>query len=411
MIHDTRSGISICLLSNKFGFSVSAAARSFFQEVLNEHPQKEHDLVVNELSPDGPLCDFQNTFQLNVTNAGTSQIGQLRVIGTLDQNAPDSIDINLLVPIDAGQSKVLDFSFDVQMINGQKQQLDVKVKQGQPDGYPRDNHRSTIFRLQDGFGQSLPFEEDFENTSGVPSSLMTYHHQDILDWKITKFAGENSENSFVRNNYSDGNIGEKFAFDLPLLAIDNPHAFLSFSYAYASYSGTEEDGLRIYASTDCGLTFQHFADLTGPDYPTAPATTAYFLPTANQWREVSFDLAEFNDQAVVFRFEVENEFGNHLYIDNIKIDFVTAIKSLSNSKISVSPNPSGGDVIVQLSIQFKNVSLGLFNQLGVQVYHQLSDPNASKFVIPRGNLPAGMYTILIQSEGYATWSQKILFLE
>jgi D-alanyl-D-alanine carboxypeptidase len=31
MIHDTRAGISVCLLSNKFGFPVSAAARSFFR--------------------------------------------------------------------------------------------------------------------------------------------------------------------------------------------------------------------------------------------------------------------------------------------------------------------------------------------------------------------------------------------
>jgi len=367
--------------------------------------------VVNELSPEGPLCEFQNSFQLNVTNAGTSQIGQLSVIGTLDQSAPDSIDIDLLVPLDAGQSAVIDFPFDVQVVNGQKQQLDVELKHGQPDGYPRDNHRSSVFRLQDAIGQSLPFEEDFENTSGLPPSLMKYNHEDILDWKITEFAGENSEKSFVRNNYSDGNIGKKFAFDLPLLAIESPHTFLSFSYAYASYSGTEEDGLRIYASTDCGMTFQLFADLTGPDYPTAPATTAYFLPATNQWEKISLDLAEFNDQVVGFRFEVENEFGNHLYIDNIKIDFVTAIKSLSNSKISVSPNPSGGDVIVHLRTQINNVHLGLFNQLGVQVYHQLADRNTSKFVIPRGNLPAGMYAIMIQSESHATWTQKIFFLD
>lgn len=411
MIHDAHAGISVCLLSNKFGFSVSAAARSFFQEVLNEHPQKDHDLVVNGLSPAGTMCDFQNSFQLDVTNAGTNQIGNLRVIGTLDQNSSDSVDINLLVPIDAGQSAMIDFPFDVQTINGQKQRLDVEVKHGQPDGYSRDNRRTSVFRLQESPGQSLPFEEDFENTFGVPASLMTYNHQDIFDWKITEFAGQNSKHSFVRNNYSDGNLGKRFSFDLPMLNMERTPSSLSFAYAYASYSGTEEDGLRIYASTDCGLTFQLIADLTGPDYPTAPATTAYFLPTANQWKEISLDLAEFNDQSVIFRFEVENEFGNHLYVDNIRIDFVTSTQSFSNSSMKIIPNPSRGDVTVQFSAQIANAQLALFNQLGVQVFNQVVNRASSKLVIPRGNLPAGLYTVVIHSGEHTLSDQRIFFLD
>lgn len=93
---------------------------------------------------------------------------------------------------------------------------------------------------------------------------------------------------------------------------------LSFDHAYATYSG-EVDQLNIYTSTD-GYTYTLLINLlggaAGPLNTGGTVGTSQFTPTAAQWATKKYSVPL---GTVKVKFEVISDFGNNLFLDNIKI--------------------------------------------------------------------------------------------
>ncbi len=134
-------------------------------------------------------------------------------------------------------------------------------------------------------------------------------------------------------------------------AISASNASLTFDVAYALYNSGYQDALEVLVSTDCGATYTTVYSKVGQQLATAPATTAQFVPTATQWRTESVNLASYiGSQKVLIKFRNINQFGQALYVDNIKLNS----NSLASNDFTVVtpivyPNPisSNGSITVK----------------------------------------------------------------
>ncbi len=149
---------------------------------------------------------------------------------------------------------------------------------------------------------------------------------------------------------------------------------LSFDYAHAEQTQNFGDGyLEVFASTDCGATWDTLWRRIGPSLATANAVWApnYFYPMTADWQAASVDLTAYENNA---RLAIKMKMGkiasaNSLYIDNINISSTLNQQNLPNIEyLNIFPNPA--KEILQVAFNNKvpqQLKVQILNTLGQQV--------------------------------------------
>lgn len=118
-------------------------------------------------------------------------------------------------------------------------------------------------------------------------------------------------------NYASGTTGNLISTSVDLNGVTTP--YLKFNVAYRQYS-TENDRLQVWISNNCGSTWTSIYDKQGATLATLAASTANFVPGAsNNWRAESVNLASYMNQKVMVKFTGISNYGNNIWIDDIKI--------------------------------------------------------------------------------------------
>ena len=253
----------------------------------------------------------------------------------------------------------------------------------------------------------LPFIEDFEN--GINDTLWTIENIDLdktwksdstngLQWSY-KSAAIKLFTYAPRNNQKDGLISPKI--NLPL----SNELFLTFDIAYQKRSNSNllNDTLKIFISSNCGLTYDNIIyEKYGFDLSTFDTSTYNFVPEyITHWRNDTVELTNFSNNDVLVKFETTNRAGNNLYLDNIKI-FKGLYAPLSvNSKsleFDIYPNPTGSNIYIKFSNYYlSSTYVKIYNPLGKNLYSSLIENPIT--LLPTKNLKPGIYFIrLYQSE-------------
>jgi len=110
-------------------------------------------------------------------------------------------------------------------------------------------------------------------------------------------------------------VGRTQSLELSALGPTVPGDSLRFDHAYATYQ-TENDRLIIQTSTDGGSTYDTLVTLNGGLFGslvTAQATTAEFVPAANEWATKQYALPPGTNRV---RFTAVSALGNNLFLDN-----------------------------------------------------------------------------------------------
>ncbi|MCI5057940.1 MAG: M43 family zinc metalloprotease [Flavobacteriales bacterium] len=182
--------------------------------------------------------------------------------------------------------------------------------------------KNGFMRVHNGVGRYIPFSEDFEGSS-IPNFTWERdgYPEDSKIWEQS-FAAANSGSASIYLNNFGADIGSKDefiseTFDLSVLSA----GFISFDYAYAQVTGSEQDRLEISISTDCGQTWNSRGVLLGSNMATATPKTSSFVPSSQEWANESVTLftPDF-DEGFAVKFTFYSEGGNNIYIDNIQID-------------------------------------------------------------------------------------------
>ncbi len=260
-----------------------------------------------------------------------------------------------------------------------------------------------------GQSASIPLVETFQAANFPPVNWNIENTDAGTTWvqrtAIPGSGGANTNaawmNNFAYNSpgQEDGLITEK----LDLTSAISP--ILTFDVAYAPYSATFWDGLRVDISTDCGLTFSptgYYKENTV--LATVATQTTNWTPTGiNDWRNDTIDLSAWNGNVVIFKFVNINGFGNSLFLDNINFDETST--GLSDSPeylpIEVYPNPGKGLFNISLpNLDGKEADLKVIDLSGRVIYQsKIESLNNNKvFSIDLSSKAEGVYFIEINNK-------------
>ncbi len=210
----------------------------------------------------------------------------------------------------------------------------------------------------------VPLLEDF-TASAPPSGWPIVNHDGNKTWEAITTKGSNGNDTqviYINNyNYSaSGQLDELVIPSMDLSGVVNPTLY--FDIAYAQYNNGNAERLYIEYSTDCGETFNITSyDKSSTVLATVADQTSYWSPaTAADWRTESLDLSGYVSSQTILRFVQVNDYGNNLFIDNIRIgeSGTLSIEEVSKANdIKVYPNPSNGKFQIKISEAFNDATV------------------------------------------------------
>ncbi len=155
---------------------------------------------------------------------------------------------------------------------------------------------------------------------------------------------------FDNFSFSVNGTSADMVAQINMSAISAANAILTFDVAYSLYSNDYQDALQVLVAKDCNTNFTTLYNKAGQQLATAPSIQNIFVPTATQWRTETINLSAFvGSPKVIIKFRNINQYGQPIYIDNIKLN--GGALSIDNVKLEtplVYPNPisSNGFVTV-----------------------------------------------------------------
>ncbi|MDX1903263.1 MAG: choice-of-anchor J domain-containing protein, partial [Thermonemataceae bacterium] len=202
-------------------------------------------------------------------------------------------------------------------------------------------------------GAAIPYIESFDGNTFPPKNwqINQVGGQDCATWtQRTNITGADASftSAAFMNHYSyDPGSNQQDELISPIIDISTATGTtqLLFDVAYRRYDNTTNERLQVFISTDCGATWVATAiyDKSGATLATLANSTADFAPTASgNWRNETIDISTYAGQKVKFKFVSTNQFGNGLYVDNIRVIDSNPIVSFVAAATSHTENSTSG---------------------------------------------------------------------
>jgi protocatechuate 3,4-dioxygenase beta subunit len=240
-------------------------------------------------------------------------------------------------------------------------------------------NKQTPYYLGKG-GAIYPFSytsENFENTLFPPAGWTVINNDANHTWERTELAsGFGIGSASIRMYFYDYVfVGAQDTIKTPVLTGLSAGDSLKFDVAYAKYTGSS-DGLKIYISTNGGNSFAQIYSKSGNTLKTV-TTDDDFVPTSSQWRTDKVALpATVAGANVVLAFVGINDYGNNLYIDNIRIG-TTPVKDLVLESVDLQPAPYVAGTPVQVIANVRWEGTGVAPSTLSLTYKQNSAPDSA----------------------------------
>lgn len=210
-----------------------------------------------------------------------------------------------------------------------------------------------------GNGLSLPQTQNFAGNA-LPTDWVIENPDNAATWQFRTGFGPGGATTGMAwmNFFSYNAAGQIDHLVSPVIDLTTgvTSPILTFSVAYAQYSTTLFDGLRIEVSTDCGSAFlpsTYFKQ--GSQLSTAGILTNTFTPTTvGHWRTDSLDLTPYVGNRIRIRFVGVNGYGNNLYLTNFSVNSTTGIVASFNVS---------SERCVNTAINFSSTSSGNISSL------------------------------------------------
>jgi hypothetical protein len=267
-----------------------------------------------------------------------------------------------------------------------------------------DVSNDTLSRIVQYFEPVTEVKESFENSTFPPPGWDIINNDGGITWERVTGIAKTGMASVMINNFDNEHVGQNDDLRLPVVNLPSTldSAFFSFQVAAATYTNTNTrnnpwDTLQVLISTDCGQTYTSLYKKWGGSLVTRTlATTDAFVPTADEWRKDSIDLAPYISQSnILLVFRNTTGFENNVYLDDVNLRTVVVNPNLKAAGVLVTPSPTTGNIAVQFYPQPENLrSIEIFSSTGQKLAETIISRGANNFYsYDLSRYPAGTYIV------------------
>jgi hypothetical protein len=339
-------------------------------------------------------------------NNGTDLLNSASIQVTLNGTPVDTIYFNGPA-LASGSSTNINVS-GITLVSGLNSiGFNLLIVNGTTDQNLNNNTRNVSLTLLVPTPAAIPVLEGFQSAT-FPTNGFTVDNPDAdLTWvRTTSTGGFGASSACTKISFfdyqTDGAVDYLF---LPFTDFTSQLAPLNlkFDVAYARYSNTNFDSLKVRISTNCGSSWTTLYAKGNTALSTnggSNVTNNNFVPTSTQWRTETINLNDYVGQPnVQIRFEGINGYGNDLYLDNINLSSDTPIGFKENElELNMYPNPSEG--LVNFVSNTSNLKvLQVLNILGQQQSFVTTKLNDNETVLDISGLEIGVYFVILEGNG------------
>jgi len=319
--------------ANKLMFafrSVNGKGNNLFLDNIVFDVKYQTDIAVsNILSPASSGCDTLISPQIIIANNGESTINTAKIAYTIDNGTV--IVTNWSGNLSKGNTTSITLNATNVNIGNHNLKVYSFLPNNSVDNFLMNDTLCSNFFIYST--TKIPISENFESNIFPSYGWHIYQEpKDAITWVQSSMAGNSgSFKSCLMQNYYYDNNGRIDDLITPIFesSYNNDSCYLTFDYAHATRSvptsaNINFDSLEISYSNDCGTTWSNIWKKGGNSLQTIQQSQAYgieFIPQSNQWKSDSilvtgnFNIAD----KVILRFRSIENFGNNIYIDNIKL--------------------------------------------------------------------------------------------
>ncbi|MFH1005111.1 MAG: M43 family zinc metalloprotease [Bacteroidota bacterium] len=371
------------------------------------------------ITPNGIVCNTTFTPIIKLQNFGTNPLTSCTINYKID--ALSNQTFNWTGSLASGQSVNVTLPSMTTTGGTHTFTSSTSSPNGSTDGNTSNDQTTSTFNAS-ASAQQIPFAEGLENTTFPPSGwALNNPDAGSITWTRTTTAAKTGTASMFMDNYNydKGNkhIDELTTPPLNIASVQNPSA--TFQVAYQMYSDPTtyfgSDTLKVYISTDCGVTWTSLYNKYHTQLITATPqfdTLRAFVPTASQWRLETISLTAYASATnALIKFQHICDYENNLYVDDINVTGLPGVNELNlDNIISIFPNPSDENIFVNFSIfDLGKVNIKVCNLVGeviANVTDNISVPK--KIKINLADQSNGIYFVEIRTENKSITKKLIL---
>lgn len=351
-----------------------------------------------------------------LTNYGTTPLTSATVDLTVGGTSQQTL--NWTGILQTYESTVLTFNGVTGAVGTNSAVVTASMPNGNTDGVPANNARSTSFTIYSPIGGPA-VNESYAATTFPPAGWLVVNGGGTPTWTRSSTAGYNGAGC-AKMDFYNSSSGDIDVMQVPNMDLTGQSAAsLTFDLSHARYvssSGSQtNDNMKIKISTNCGATWTTVYNKTGAALATTASQSTAFTPTtASQWRNEVVNMTPYAGMSNVFvRFEALSNYGNNLYVDNVNLTFPTSTGNITKPvAFSLYPNPAGETASIDVNLSSKSdVSVEVFDKMGKLVYSFLDaglSAGEHTFDINTVNFAKGMYMVTVKTNEGSTMKKLIV---
>ena len=271
---------------------------------------------------------------------------------------------------------------------------------------------------------AAPYFETFENqaTSQANWIPLNYDNNNTSFQYITG-VGHYSNACWKLNTYNshyDGDIDELVSPAYDLSNVSNANLKFSFEYSFATidinHINDTSAGLAVYASTNCGNTWNLLYNKIGYGLFNAGVVSGYFVPQQDDqyWKKITLTLPlGYQTSGVNFKIAVTSARDiNHFYLENINVGQAADPTGINETAVSfvqamdIVPNPTQGDATIIIDAQAAaNATVKVYDMAGREVanlYNGAMESGVKKIDFPTDKIASGVYVVKVSDSRSST---------
>lgn len=213
----------------------------------------------------------------------------------------------------------------------------------------------------------IPYYESFETFTNFTNPNWFVTNGGGNAWTVTTAVGRTGTNSAKLENFGEtvAQIDELESHSIDLSGITSAtDATLSFRYAYRKRTSTNTDLLKVFATKDCGETWDVRRTLTASTMSGSNLAATQWTPAPADWVTVHVTniTSVYWNENFRFKFQFTAGGGNNIYLDDINIyagapsdDIVLGLHDIGSLEdIRLFPNPAENELQISFSSQAGN---------------------------------------------------------